>query len=126
MATIKSYTDLEQSKVLATILPIESADYCWGIDYESRYLNFNSIPYTRPYIWYNDEDNIPCWSLAALLGVLPNIIKGVHFKTLSFLYEWHCAYMNGNGEILNCDTSADNPIDACYEMILKLHELNLL
>ena len=24
------------------------------------------------------------------------------------------------------ETKADNPVDACYEMILKLHELNLL
>jgi hypothetical protein len=27
MATIKSYTDLQQSKKLAKILPLESADY---------------------------------------------------------------------------------------------------
>lgn len=29
MSTIKSYTDIEQSKKLAMILPIESADMCW-------------------------------------------------------------------------------------------------
>ena len=29
MATIKSFTDLEQSKKLAEILPLETADMCW-------------------------------------------------------------------------------------------------
>lgn len=35
MATIKAYTDLEQSKKLVEILPIESADMYW------RSLNIN-------------------------------------------------------------------------------------
>jgi hypothetical protein len=30
MATIKNHTDLEQSRMLAKILPIESADACWA------------------------------------------------------------------------------------------------
>ena len=29
MATIKSYTDIEQSRKLAKILPLESADMYW-------------------------------------------------------------------------------------------------
>ena len=56
MATIKSYTDLEQSKKLAEILPLESADMM-----HDRLI---VIP-------FNDGSLTPCWSLAVLLNVLP-------------------------------------------------------
>ena len=38
MATIKSYTDIEQSRKLAKILPIESAD----MRYQAYYDNMNN------------------------------------------------------------------------------------
>lgn len=69
MATIKSYTDLEQAKKLKEILPAESADMYY----------FDNLPV--PKVGYSVEveklysktniDYIPCWSLAALLQVLP-------------------------------------------------------
>lgn len=46
MATIKSYTDIEQSKKLAEILPTESADMCYGIDYDT--LTFEELPWLTP------------------------------------------------------------------------------
>ncbi len=36
---------------------------------------------------------------------------------------WCCTFDNIT---VSFDCYADNPIDACYEMILKLHELYLL
>lgn len=64
---MKAYTDLEQSKRLAKILPIESADM--------RYAPFGD---THP--WFCDDCLIekgasPCWSLAALLNILPETIE---------------------------------------------------
>lgn len=64
---MKSYTDLEQSKKLAEILPIETADMFWA-DGE------------RPAVWNNkdislDDTDIPAWSLAALLDILPETIE---------------------------------------------------
>ena len=38
MATIKSYTDLSQSKKLAEILPLESADILHCIDFDGDLL----------------------------------------------------------------------------------------
>lgn len=117
MAIIKSYTDLEQSKALANILPTESADYCWGIDDET--LHYNNSPY--PCAW-NDytckEYYIPCWSLASLLGVL-------HDYTLQ---------TNTDGKVfVVCESKKtmvsgayDNPVDVCVDMIEKLHEIKLL
>lgn len=123
MATIKSYTDIEQSRKLAEILPIESADMIWV-------LANPDLPMIRAIAYKDSEKSkyyevLPAWSLAALLDVLPNII-GDCFKTINCLYGWHCAYMNGNGEIIDNDTEADNPVDACVAMIEKLHGLNLL
>ena len=66
---MKSYTDIEQSKVLAKILPIESVNMCFNI--------YNNMPHIMtPYSnkFFNTEPPaflIPCWSLAALLSVLP-------------------------------------------------------
>lgn len=110
MATIKSHTDIEQSRKLAEILPIESADM--------RYAPFGD---THPWVWEGnllERGAIPCWSLAALLSVIPN------YK-LSSEHNYHtCTAETSFGK----ETVAwfDNPIDACYEMILKLNELKML
>ena len=113
MTTIKSYSDLQQSKKLAEILPLESADMRYG----------NEDPYKITIgKWKDnehDEDDIPCWSLAALLGVLPEIQGG---KPAISLNDNYITYPRMSG----LHTEADNLVDACYEMILKLHELNLL
>lgn len=119
MATIKSYTDLEQSKELAEILPLESADmyYPWYIEEDRDNIKSGhriSIPSVGNFI--HKVNILPCWSLAALLGVLPNGI-GL-FKTVDG--EFYCLsndYMTNN---------YDSPIEACYELILRLSELNLL
>ena len=114
MATIKSYTDIEQSKKLAEILPLESADYCWGIDVKT--LHYNSSPYPCAWKDYScKEYYIPCWSLAALLDVLPSAAldssNDHHYRLycMERFTEWY-----------------DNAVDACYEMIIKLKEKNLL
>lgn len=116
MATIKSYSDLQQSKKLAGILPLESADFGWNefVDGTSRILPIGDWDLTK------DETNgvkfFHAWSLAALLGVLPN--ENMLVKTTDG--EYYCLAKDVMTK------HYDNPIDACYEMILKLHELNLL
>lgn len=121
MATIKSFTDLGQLKKLAEILPIESADLCYDrcgtpvlID---KIVTHESIE--------NDKYGhlIPCWSLAALLDVIPEgIIENYYCSNLQKENgKYSIAY--GDEELL---CIADNPVDACCEMILKLHEQNLL
>lgn len=115
MATIKSYTDIFQSKKLAEILPLESADmrykeYTSSLDYSSKHCDVPSIgcPHSK---------DVPCWSLAALLGVLPKLHKLQHSE-----YGYYCSLANYK----YVTDAYDNPIDACYEMILKLHELKML
>lgn len=121
MATIKSYTDISQSKKLAKILPLESADMYWmhgKLDkvkqYPTPYIIGNALG--EP-LW--DEFDLPCWSLVALLNVLPQ--------------GYSLGNKKSNGKYYICMTCVkhdvieyDNPIDACIEMIEMLHELNLL
>lgn len=119
---MKSYTDLKQSKKLAEILPLESADMWWlyitaqGKHIAMMYEEPDPHYLTRMESYGIKNAAIRCWSLAALLGVLPNGIGS--FKTVDG--EFYCLsndYMTKN---------YDNPIDACYELILNLHELKLL
>ena len=82
---MKSYTNIVQSRKLAEILPIETADGFW--EYHNK--------------WYSEGEE---W-------VGKNYYGFYYVESLG-----HEKYTN----IFN------SPIDACYEMILKLHELNLL
>lgn len=121
---MKSYTDIEQSRKLKKILPIESADMLYVYD---RHLNklYEDTPYVIGYKVLNENVDIPCWSLATLLDVLPNSL-GRYTKSLYWFDDaWHCEYVDENSES-KIGTSAGNPIDACYKIILKLYELNLL
>ena len=113
---MKAHTNIPQSKKLAEILPIESADmwYC---------------PYPNDADWY-DKPNIgkaelllnqlPCWSISALLAAIP-IEHNLH------------GYLTENGMVYRVETlyagnskNYDNPVDACVAMIEKLNEQNLL
>ncbi len=127
MATIKSFTDLSQSKALSKILPLESSDMVYlRCDFEDDY-NILVGSYHEGYTEREDgtivpvfDEHIPCWSLAALLGVLPKIVNNETLFIETSAALWHIGYRN----IYTART--DNPVDACYEIILKLYELNLL
>ena len=80
MATIKSYTDIEQSKKLAEILPIETADMEYLTIKENGKL-VGGVPFVKDDTEIEDSayshtyDRIACWSLAALINVLPRSIE---------------------------------------------------
>ena len=122
MATIKSYTDLEQSKKLAEILPLESADmfYPTNSDYKGEIIGLLDVPLYIGSDGFVDTEmgEIYVWSLAALLGVLP---KGIIINKDSQNGKYHCS-----SSYIGTYFAADNPVDACVAMVEKLHELNLL
>jgi len=111
MATIKSYSDLQQSKKLAEFLPLESADMQWIIDDLGE-----SFPF--PINDRVNENEEPCWSLAALLSVLPDYTLQDNPNGTVFVVS------EKEKPIMSDDY--DNPVDACVAMVEKLHELNLL
>ena len=124
MATIKSYTDLEQSKKLAEILPTESADMVYIKHSTSSSPNWRFDDDIPPMILGKTSikdmtvEVLPCWSLVALLSALPNGIV-MNKDSQNGRYHFSSTY-------IGTSVTADNPVDACYEMILKFNELNLL
>lgn len=141
---MKSYTDLEQSKKLAEILPVESADMTWEQvdlitgDREWEPLLGLDVAIKDNLFSYRNGYTIPCWSLAALLDVL--IAKDFNPETM-FLRStsdirgtrltnvWRLSVETIDtidGDITLRYIYADNLVDACYEMIIRLSELNLL
>lgn len=142
MATIKSYTDIEQSKKLVEILPIESADGFW--EYHNKWYSecdewegYEDYPRAEPYLeytrkeneWKEDKSDIPCWSLAALLDVIPKRIKYYNVLRIDISENefaiWYDEIAYGVNNDLP-DITKDNPVDACVAMIEKLHELKML
>lgn len=134
MTTIKSYTDLEQSKKLAEILPPESADMWWL--YVTAQGKRIAMMYEEPdphYLarmeGYGIKDAaVRCWSLAALLNIIP---KHIEYSTLRMDINekdfsiWYDEFGYGVNTELP-DITMEEPVDACVGMIIKLHELNLL
>ena len=132
---MKSYTDLEQSKKLTEILPIESADMGHdGIeDRDSESIMYDENATTTP-----NMDSIPCWSLGALFDLIPSKI---YDNNGNYAYLWvhkdiderqnkdnhYLAYHDPYDDFEHIETSKyDNFVDACYDMILKLNELKLI
>ena len=130
---MKSYTDIEQSKKLAEILSLESAD---------MYYPYNGIE-TYPEVKNGLETKtaLYCWSLAALLGVLraftiptafsvkvstPSLIKTENGYKLTYTGDYTPMINNGLNIEAPIESVSDNAIDCCVNMIMKLHELKML
>ena len=113
---MKSYTDIDQSKKLAEILPLESADYTRLGKDEDNVL-------TRSYFescsselkeWIDKDEIYPCWSLAALLRLMPNF--NMFKRTIE------CRIETTNHLI----DKAWDLVDAAFEMVCWLKEHNKL
>ena len=122
----KICTSIEQSKKLLELgIDINTAD----MYYEEvcnlpkaiigNYILHNQCMEDKDYKKLSNPVLSPAWSLTALLSVLdfPSLTQNKED-------EWEVCVPNhkSDGYI---DVSADNPVDACVEMILKLRRLNL-
>ena len=122
MAAIRAYTDISQSKKLAEILPHESADMYY------REWKRMTKDIRIAHVGSAGEKDLSCWSLSALLGVLPkNLNIGrpsleSNYKEYYWI-QYYDEFMEPNNYKTEC---FNNPVDACVDMIEKLHELNLL
>jgi len=118
---MKSYTDIEQSKKLVEILPLESADMhysTWTILDGEFIVSPNqgcTIENLR-----EDYGNqiIPCWSLAALLSV----IKSVNDNTYTLIGTLDGGAMISFEEVTNVTFQEEEIIDAVFEMLVWLKE----
>lgn len=138
MATIKAFTDLKQSRKLAEILPLESADMHFtnssakGEMYVDQFKAACS-PYSRAkdaldayakivnntIVW----EVIPCWSLVSLL----NVINKDYYTTLFHDgVSWTITITHHDDNNNKHSVWSAEPLDACYDMIIKLNSMSLL
>lgn len=123
---MKAYTDIEQSKKLAEILPIESADMHYHYDFDFDELEF------IPTITEEDDHfvlfpkDVRCWSLAALRACLP---PGISIDGILYVFESHNTFDNAwvyeyKFEDISAPlySKASNEIDAAVDMIIQLHK----
>ncbi len=124
---MKAFTDLEQSKILAEFLPIESADMYWWSSGKRYYIeamddgDFNE-----------EEGHVRAWSLAALLEEIPEVINFDDDESdyeLKIEKENNLYYLS-YGNILEYGKlevePQENFVDACVAVIEELHEQNIL
>lgn len=118
----KICTTIEQSKKLLYLgIKAETADM-WYINGEGK---------PRIGKWsenQHDWDDIPAWSLVALIEILRqrkdcNSLN-THTNSASLCFVETSYYKNANWQKISC--VKENLIDACVEIIIKLHEQNLL
>lgn len=132
MATIKSYTDLSQSKTLSKILPLESAD--------NVIVSFGSREGTKTVVMPKETLDVirtpfadireitMCWSLAALLDIVKTYSSRLEIA-LRADKKYNVFAVSGDFAFRSfdeCSEGYNNPIDACYNLILKLNELKML
>ena len=125
---MKSYTDIEQGKKLAEILPPESADMEY-LRLKETNATIGSVPFVKDESEVENSaydavyERIPCWSLAALLDILPNSTDVVKDKADTENEKYMCT-VGVKYDIIS--TFGNNPVDACYDMVLKLNKLSLI
>lgn len=121
---MKSYTDLPQSKKLAEILPLESADMHYVlIDTDKNKYSAGLGKYIGILPHY------PCWTLTALFKVIPKNIKDFNVLRIDINEKDFSIWYDKIGYGVNNDLpdiTMESAVDACYEMIIKLHELKML
>ena len=116
---MKSFTDLEQSKTLAKILPAESADMCYIQDSPGGKYEIH----VGDVIPEKGQGKILCWSLAALLDALPRM---AWYKPIIELEDCSIVYKEATEDGGDFWVKSNNPVNACVKMIVKLYEQKML
>ena len=142
---VKSYTDVEQARCLARILSSETADMHYnnlsvkGVNYVDPF-HADLTSYKDAVVTLRDYKKanplfevLPCWSTQALLDEIPYQVVNAVEEDLTLHIEkeelqYHLCYENEcTGDYCEIDTETyDDLIDACFEMIVKLKEKDLI
>ena len=135
----KHYTSIEMSKKLIELgLNPDSADMFYNEEPDEYYPK-DIVDTKYPMViregqkHYLKEYGVPCWSLGALLEVMPPYLfefeRGIDLNIYRNLNGkgWHVSYMPNNDESMQKDkfrqiTNGGTPIEAAYNMVVWLLE----
>ena len=123
----KAYTSLEQSKKLAEILPLESADMTLVSLFELDNVTPKHCATLIPYTIFSGI-GVPCWSLTALLNYIKDKCGYFELVYLSSTYDGRANKLKNvyRLSIDLHDVYEEEVIDACVKMIVWLKENNKL
>ena len=120
---MKAFTDISQSKKLAKILSLESADMYWDLLSKDKYAKVNNIGHCL------GRTCVYVWSLSALLQVLPikaytEIDNACCTLDISrdTLGKWFVSYYNRSYGSYLATCSSKELLDAVFEMVCWLKE----
>lgn len=144
---MKSFTDLEQSKILVTFLPPDTADmyYKKAIPKSGNVERVLKVgnpvdaldSFNKVYAFSEKKEPIcmedfciPCWSLAALRALIP---KGIDIQNYlaadtdkDVNRQWIYTYKLNPENNINTFISAANEVDICFNVITDLHSHGIL
>lgn len=122
---MKAYTDVEESRKLAEILPLDSADMHYSKDFDGSWFvdlaEYTSVKIPK-YVRNIEEHLLPCWSLTALLEVIREKV-GYDLSVWDKGYSID-VYDLESGKVIT--ELYSNPVDAVVETIYKLREKDLI
>lgn len=122
---MKAYTDVEESRKLAEILPLDSADMHYSKDFDGSWFvdlaEYTSVKIPK-YVRNIEEHLLPCWSLTALLEVIREKV-GYDLSVWDKGYSID-VYDLESGKVIT--ELYSNPVDAVVETIYKLREKELI
>lgn len=126
------YTTIEQSKKLVELgLNLDTADMVIVKDntYHNALSAFNGATLCQNYNEIKNKTNyIPCWSLGALIDIMPSMIyKGGETFTLMVHKDviYHVCYKS-HYHLDEIWFSKENLLDAAFEMVVWLFENNYI
>ena len=122
----KICTSIEQSQKLIKLgIDVNTADMCY--DWSVIGKEYSTVAQCRKYI----DDELPAWSLSALLNYLREVDYFPEINADEFEVTMQINYYNEDearplAPVHNIKVKAESFIDACYEIIITLNELKLL
>ena len=136
-----NYTTIKQSKKLLELgLSPESADMVY-IMFDGKPLDddakLSTVFESKDHKWYwidfidgswdICEEDIPCWSLGALLKLMPTSIEEVKNHKVDLIFghpkdKWCATYFDWTGLQHGHSTAGDTPLEAAYNMVCWLLE----
>jgi hypothetical protein len=121
MPTIKSCTDIEQSRKLAEFLPYESADMRIG-NYvgKSGKVDGTNVHYYQKDESFGAPEIIPCWSLAALMDLLPSSVTE---DGINYMLKISKDGIGRNVVCYKSDTTSIHICEESYDLIDVIFEL---
>ena len=123
---MRAYTSIEQGNRLMELgVSPETCDMTWTTDMAGDFFPYPDLEFRPPIEYYNGVDNVPCWSVPALLNLLPKVIRRDCNN--------YPLYINVNPDnsydieynanvIAEVGFNREDLIDAVYEMVVWWYE----